>query len=221
MTNKIDRDALKEPDEFVRTVSRGAEWAKRNQRTLILGLAVLVVVLLAGSVTAWNRTRRNLQAVEQFRHAQAAFKAQSWANAADEFALLAREYPRTGFGRIAGLYVGHARRAAGDSAGAAEAYEAFLATAPKSSEAAQLATLALAQLREDAQEPEAALDLYAQPGTLAGPYRIEAGISKARIEAGLGKADAAKQTYEEILPDASGAARQLVESELAMLTESR
>lgn len=220
MADKLDRDALKGPDEFTLFVRRIVAWGAAHRRTLIAFAAVLGAVLVVGSVSAWNRARTHQQAAEQFRIAHGAFRGERFADAARAFEDLGRDYAGTTFARFAPLYQGHALRAAGDSEGAAGAYEAYVASSPRAPEFEQQALLALGQIREDADRTEDAATLYERAAKLSGPYTIDAEIALARLQLDLGRRADAKATYERILPDASGDVKALVEARLAALRDA-
>src|SRR5205814_65443 len=66
-----------------------------------------------------------------FRTAHTTFAAgNKFTEAAEAFAALAHDYPHTAYGRLAGLYRGHAFARQGDAAAAATAYAEYLATSP-------------------------------------------------------------------------------------------
>lgn len=217
MANKLDRDALKGPDEFTVAVRRVLAWASVHRRALTIAGAAVGTILLVGSIASWNRARGRQQAGEQFRRAHAAYQAERWSDAAREFEDLAHDHPATSFGRFAVLYEGHALRAAGESEPAATAYEAFLARDDVGPEYQQLALLSLGQLREDAGRKEDAAGFYERAADVGGPYELEARMALARLQLALGRREDAKATYERILPEAAGDAKALVEARLAAL----
>lgn len=217
MAEKLDRDALKGPDEFTVAVGRLVAWARANRRSLTVGAAVLATIVVVGSLLAWNRARQTQQAAEQFRQAHAAFRDQRWGDASQAFEDLARIYPSTSFGRFALLYHGHALRAQGARDAAALAYQEFLATGDPAPEFRQQALVALGQIREDAGDRDSAVGLYEQAAAIEGPYRLEAEMASARLQLDLGRREEAKATYERILPEASGDVKALVEARLAAL----
>jgi len=217
MSNKLDRDALKGPDEFTLVVRRVLSWSKAHQRILVAGAAALAVIVVVASVTTWNRSRARREAADEFRRAHAAYVAGRFTDAARAFDDLQRDHPSTAFGRFAALYHAHALRAAGKAAAAAQAYDSFLAADDTPPEYEQLALLSLGQLREDAGKAADAVELYQRASGLDGPYSLDAEISTARLQLGLGRRDDAKTTYERILPEASGDMKALVEARLASL----
>jgi tetratricopeptide (TPR) repeat protein len=218
MAEKLDRDALKGPDEFTLAVRWVVERARTHRRSLTVGITVVATVVIVGSIVTWNRARQTQQAAEQFRQAHAAFREARWGDASQAFEDVARDYSSTPFGRFAMLYQGHALRAEGARDAAALAYEAFLASGELAPEFRQQALVALGQIREDAGQRETAVDFYERAAGIAGPYRLEAEMASARLQLDLGRRDDARATYERILPDASGDVRALVEARLAALS---
>jgi len=221
MADKLDRHALKGPDEFTVLVRRVVAWANANRRLLVVAGSVVGVVAFAAAVATWNAARSSRQAAEQFRRAHGAFQAERFTDAARSFEDLERDYPETAFGRFAILYRAHALRAAGQLEDAAAAYEKFLESGDVGPEYGQLALFALGQLREDAARTTDAIDLYEKAAALPGPYTLEAEVATARLQFGLGNRTDAQATYERILPDASGEMKALVEARLAALRSQR
>ena len=170
---KIRRKALRQPDEFETLTGQAVNWASAN-RGLVTGVvAALAVAGLAAVAVGHLRGAERERASLAFRTAHTTFAAgNKFTEAAEAFAALAHDYPHTAYGRLAGLYRGHAFARQGDAA-----KEAIGETTP-------------------------ALEAYVQAGTLEGPYRTDALLSAARLHEAGGRADLAREIYARLLKEA-------------------
>ena len=86
-----------------------------------IAAAVLAVGAVVGGVS-WYRARRADAAAAQFQTADVQFQGGHFAEAADAFTTLGRDYGGTPYGKLASLYEGHALARKPDPTGAAAAY---------------------------------------------------------------------------------------------------
>jgi len=200
---KVRRKDLKKPDEFETLTGQAVAWAQAH-RSLVLTVAAGALVLALGflALGRW-RDERNAAAGAAFRDAHASFEAGRFTDAARAFADVESGYPRTPFGRLAGLYRGHALARQGDPAGAATAYGEYIATSPPSDYLRQEALTGLARAKEATGDTGGALEAYTQAGGLAGPYRTDALLGAARLHEAAGEVDKAREIYTALLKDAS------------------
>jgi predicted negative regulator of RcsB-dependent stress response len=200
-----ERRFLKDPDEFVVWTVRAGGWAQRHQRALTaVGGALLLVVVTAG-LLAWRTARQTEAASEAFRSARTKFAANQYEPAALEFEGVARDFPGTPFGRLAVLYRGHSLLRQNDAAGAAAAYQEFLARFSEDQYVRQLALTNLGLAQEQLGDASAARGTLAQATEMDGPYRIDALLAYARLSQAAGDSAAAEQAYRKVLeenPDA-------------------
>lgn len=196
-----ERRFLKDPDEFVVWTTRLAIWAQANRTALVAaGVALLVAIGTAG-LLGWRSARQVEAASEAFRVAHAKFADRDYGSAAVEFEAVARDYPSTSFGRLAVLYRGHALLRSGDAAGAATAYQDFLARADGDPYLRQLALTNLSHAQEQSGAAEDARASASKAADLEGPYRVEALLIYARLSEAAGDAPAAQGAYRKILDD--------------------
>ena len=198
---KIDRKALRQPDEFQTLSTQAAEWVRTHQPIAygVLGAAValMLIVVLVGRV----RTSHVQAAALDFRAAHALFDAGKYADAARSFAGLSDAYTGTPFGRLATLYRGHALIRQDDAAGAVTAYQSFLAGGVASDDLRQEGLMGLAFAREKSGDVAGALQTYTQAGEIAGPFRTQAQLAAARIDEAQGRAEQARAIYEQLQKD--------------------
>jgi predicted negative regulator of RcsB-dependent stress response len=198
---RIRRKDLRGPDEFETLTGVTLAWAQSHQTALIVaGVAVLAIavgVLLVGR----SRSIRNREAAGQFRQAQVQLESGSAAAAATEFEALAQNASGTPFGRLAGLYRGHALLEQGDAAGAATAYTQYLSTASAPDYLRQQALLGLGRAKELAGDASGAHDAYLEAEKLEGPARSEASLGVARMLETQGKTDEARAIYARLVKE--------------------
>lgn len=212
---KIDRKALKQPDEFQTLTTQAAAWAEQHQTTLIAVAIGLVVLALAAGGIGWWRARQAEAASIRFRAAHQAFEASRWTEAADGFASVRADYASTAYGRLAPLYRGHALARAGDAAGAATAYGEYLAAGPETEYLRQEALASLGRAREATGDAAGAREAFDEAAGMPGPFRVEARLGQARLAEAAGDAERARQIYGEMLAEApAGPLRTFLEAKV-------
>lgn len=198
---KIRRKDLRQPDEFETLTGQLVDWADRNRTTLVAAAVVLVLVATgAFGVGRW-RTAQNAVAHEQFRRAHALFDATKYDQAVTAFTELAVEYSRTPMGHLARLYRAHALARSGDAAGAAAAYEEYLATSLMSPYLRQEALTGLGRTKDAAGDTPGALAAYSEAAALDGPFQQDALLAEARLREAGGETDRAREIYARVLKD--------------------
>jgi hypothetical protein len=212
---KLNRKALREPDEFQTLTSQVAAWAEANRTALVAVAAAAVVIAAVGAGVSWYRARQAAAAAVRFQSAHDEFRASRWAEAAEAFAGLGRDYPGTGYGRLAALYQGHALLRKPDPAAAAAAYGDFLAASPPTDYLRQEALMGLGPAREASADAPGAREAYEQAAAIDGPFRSDARLSLARLYEAGGQPDKAKELYLAVLKDSpSGFARTVLEAKI-------
>jgi tetratricopeptide (TPR) repeat protein len=212
---KINRKALREPDEFQTLTGQVGEWAQTHRNLLAgVGAAVLALGTVALGV-GWYRARESAAAGARFQSALNDFEAARFAPAVEEFTGLGRDYPGTSFGRLATLYRGHALARQGDAAGAATAYTEYLASSPPTEYLRQEALNGLGSAREASGDKAGALDAYGQAAAIDGPFRMQAQLAMARLQELAGQPDKAREIYLAILKESPGGyVRALLETKI-------
>lgn len=212
---KLNRKALREPDEFQTLTGQVAAWAQENTALLVgIAAAVLAVSAVAGGVS-WYRTRRADAAAVRFQVGDDQLRAGKYAEAGDTFATLGRDYPGTPYGRLAALYEGHALARKPDPSGAATAYSEYLAGTPETEYLRQEALQDLGQAREAAGDAKGAQEAYEQAAAIDGPFRTDARIAVARLYEAAGQTDKARDVYLAMLKESpTGPVRTLLEAKI-------
>jgi tetratricopeptide (TPR) repeat protein len=207
---KLNRKALREPDEFQSLTGQVAAWAQANRTPLIAGAVAAVALAAVASGVGWYRGRTAAAAAVRFQAAHDEFQASRWAEAADAFAGLRRDYPGTSYGRLAALYEGHALYRKPDPAAAAVAYGEFLAAGPGTDYLRQEALLGLGRSREATGDDPGAREAYEQASAIEGPFRSDARLALARLYERAGEADKAKELYLAVLKESPSASARAV-----------
>jgi hypothetical protein len=202
---KLDRKSLREPDEFQAVTTQAAAWVQAHRPVLVaaaIGAAALVAVL--GGLGWWRGSRADAAAV-RFQSAYDDYKAARWAQAADAFAGLGRDYGSTPYGRLAALYEAHALARKPDAAAAAATYERYLSDGPETDYLKQEALLGLGLAREATGDAQGAQRALEEAAALAGPFTTDARLALARQLEGAGQADKAREQYLAVLKDSPSA----------------
>src|SRR5262245_46135571 len=212
---KLDRKALREPDEFQTLTRQVGKWAEANRSALVAVVAGALALAGVAAGVSWYRASQSAAAGARSDAAHDDCLARRWAEAPDAFAGPARAYPGTPYGRLASLYEGHALSRKPDPADAATAYGEFLAASPPTDYLRQEALVGLARAREASGDAAGALEANEQAAAIDGPFRSEARLSLARLYEAGGQADKAKELYLAVLKDSpSGFARTVLESKI-------
>jgi predicted negative regulator of RcsB-dependent stress response len=212
---KLDRKALREPDEFQTLTGQVAAWAETNRTALIAVGIAAVAIAAVGAGVSWYRGRQATAAAVRFQSAHDDFQGSRWTEAADAFAGLGRDYGGTSYGRLATLYEGHALLRKPDPAAAATAYGEYLAASPPTEYLRQEALVGLGRALEANNDATGAQGAYAQAAEIAGPFKADAQLSLARLYEAGGQPDKARELYQTLEKDSpSGFVRSMVEAKV-------
>jgi len=216
--DRIDRKALRGPDEFQTLTAQATGWVGQNRRVAsiiaggVLGVAILALII------GWYSQRREEAAAIRFQAAHNEFAAGKFTEAAQSFEGLRTDYGSTPFGRLALLYRGHALARANDAAGSATAYQEYLASSPPTPYLRQAALVGLGRSQEILGDQTAALQAFTDAAAIPGPFAVEAMFGQARLQEAAGDAAAAAKTYTALAAEEAvqldGELRRLVESKL-------
>jgi tetratricopeptide (TPR) repeat protein len=199
---KIRRKDLRGPDEFETLTGETLAWAQGHRTPLIVAGVAILAIAVAALLMMRARVARNQEASVEFRQAQAQLAGGNAAAAAAQFSAIEQNVASTPFGRLAGLYQGHALLKQGDGAGAATAYTEYLSTASAPEYLRQQALIGLGRAKEMAGDASGAHDAYVQAEKLDGPARAEAALGVARMLESQGQSDQAREIYARLVKEA-------------------
>jgi predicted negative regulator of RcsB-dependent stress response len=218
---KITRkELLNEPDEFLTTTARAVQFAREKPRSVLLGVVIVVVCLLAaGGVYGLRKHQeaRSLQLFEDaFRDYQSlaasveAPKPEALDKALAHFEAVVKDYASLPAGEMALLYCGHVLYKKEDFKAALERYERMQTTKLARTDLAPLFLYHIAMTRFALKDYDQAQSLFTQLSKdTNSPYRREAFAAIARIYDSMGKGKEAAQAYRQYLkmfPEAPDAA---------------
>jgi len=199
---RIRRKDLRRPDEFETLTGETFVWAQHHQTTLIVAGVAALALAVGLILVSRSRAARVQEADLQFQQAQAQLDRGSAATAATQFEALEQNASGTPYGRLAGLFRGHALLKQGDGAGAATAYTQYLSTASAPDYLRQQALVGLGRAKELANDLSGAQDAYLQAEKLEGPASAEASLGVARMLDAQGQPDQARAIYARLAKDA-------------------
>lgn len=193
--DRIDRKALRGPDEFQTLTAQVTGWVGQNARLAAGVLGGVLVVAIVALVLGWNSSRRDEAAAIRFQVAHNEFEAAKFKEAAESFAGLNGDYGGTPFGRLALLYRAHSLARANDTAAALTAYQEYLASSPPAPYLKQSALLGVGRSQEILGDKTASLQAYTEAAAIPGPFAIESMLGQARLQEVTGDVASATKTY--------------------------
>jgi len=194
---KVSRKALKQPDEFVTTLDRIAEWLSVNLARVIIGGAVLVAAIAVVSAFRFYSQYRQRIASAQFYRAINALSEKNYQTAAIGFSALAENSSST-LGRLAEFYLATAYLAQDQPSKARDAIRNYLAGSSNRL-FRQMALTQLGVTSEDLGDYRDAYAAYAEAAQLNGPEKARAQIAAARTLARIGDRQGAIAKYQQFL----------------------
>jgi tetratricopeptide (TPR) repeat protein len=195
---KLSRKALKQPDEFITTVDRLADFAARNLARVVIGAAVVVVAVVAVFLVSLYSKHQQRIASEQFYRAITALSSKDYKTAELGFSALARNGPSRGLGHLARFYLAVTYLAENQPTKAREAIQAYLAKGGGNL-FRQMALVKLGVIDENLGDYRGAQAAYAEASHLMGPEKSQAEIGVARTLALIGHGQSAIAAYQQFL----------------------
>ncbi len=184
MAKGITRKELKElrkPDEFLSLSHRFLDYARNHEREMTIAAAALAVVVTGAFGLRGYRQWQASKAQAAFRTAHAGFVAGKLESAATALAEVQRSWPRTPYGRLAGVYVGSAYAELGKSAEARAAFEATIAES-REPLLQQIAHYNLGLLKQKDGDKAGAAKDFAAAAAIEGPLRGPAWFARLGTE---------------------------------------
>ncbi len=192
---------LREPDEFLSQSRRFLDYARDHERELTIAVVALVVVVLGAFGVRGYRQWQAARAQAAFRTAHAGFVAGKLESAAAELAEVERSWPRTPYGRLAGVYVGSAYADLGKTAEARTAFEATIA-ASREPLLQQIAHYNLGLLKQKDGDKAGAAKDFATAAAIEGPLRGPAWFARLGTEQAFEEsAGAGMEAVAELAPE--------------------
>ncbi len=189
--------------------------AKQNER--LLGRVAVLILAAAAVAVCWKSYSRMIErrAHSVLNEALAAADAGELGRAAEQLERLVSQYPRSRHGRDSLFYLGEVKYREGDSSGALNAYNRYVAAGPDGRWAAA-ARVGAAYSLEGGGDLEGACGEFrrAYEEDIEGVWAMDAQFGEARCEASLGRTSRARVVYEKMLESAEA-------PDLVMILEER
>ncbi|MEK7210565.1 MAG: tetratricopeptide repeat protein, partial [Candidatus Binatota bacterium] len=176
---RITRKDIRRPDQFVALTGKIVHLASAYRTQSIVCLALLLAVLLG--LWGWDsyRQRQNRLAAREYSRAMSLYRSGKYTEAIDAFVQVKR-YNSSSYSSFSLLYQANSYIAAGDSAKATEAVQELLQRERKDTFLRQIALLTLGSFQEKAGRCKEAVSNFAAAESIAGPFKDEALLAKAR-----------------------------------------
>lgn len=176
---RITRKDIRRPDQFVTLTGEILHFLAQNKTAAIAALALILLVLLG--LWGWDsyRQRQNRLAAMEYSRAMGLYRSSKYTEAIDAFVQV-KGYNSSPYSGFSLLYQANSYMAAGDPAKAAAAIEELLRKERKDTFVRQLGLLTLASFQERTGRCKEAVGNFAAAESIAGPFKDEALLGKAR-----------------------------------------
>lgn len=176
---RITRKDIRRPDQFVTLTGKILHLASAYRTQSIVCLALLLALLLG--LWGWDsyRQRQNRLAAREYSRAMSLYRSAKYTEAIDAFDKV-KGYSSSSYSSFSLLYQANSYIAAGDSAKATEAVQELLLRERKDTFLRQIALLTLGSFQEKAGRCKEAVSNFAAAESIAGPFKDEALLGKAR-----------------------------------------
>lgn len=176
---RITRKDIRRPDQFVTLTGKILHLASAYRTQSIVCLALLLAILLG--LWGWDsyRQRQNRLAAREYSRAMSLYRSAKYTEAIGAFDKVKR-YSSSSYSRFSLLYQANSYMSAGEPTKAAAAIEELLQKERKDTFVRQLALLTLGSFQEKAGRCKEAVSNFAAAESIAGPFKDEALLAKAR-----------------------------------------
>lgn len=178
---KISRRDIRKPDQFVTTSRKVFHYVTSHRTPFVIGLSVIVALLLI--LWGWDayRQRQSRLASQEYARAVTLYRAARYGEAATHFGQVTA-YGSTPYRALALLYQANSYVAIEDAAKATASLRALLSRERKDTTVRQIGLMSLAQLQERSGNCKEAGGNFAEAEKIAGPFKDEALLGKARCD---------------------------------------
>ena len=176
---RISRRDIRKPDQFVTLTGEILRFLGEHKTAGIAALALILLVLLG--LWGWDsyRQRQNRLAAREYSRAMSLYRSAKYTEAIDAFVKV-KGYNSSPYNSFSLLYQANSYMSAGDPIKAAAAIDELLQKERKDTFVRQLGLLTLATIQERTGQCQEAVRNYAGAERIAGPFKDEALLGKAR-----------------------------------------
>lgn len=203
---RVTRKDLRQPDQFVTLTGRIIDFATEHRAPLLATAALLVVALFGA--WGWNfyRATQNRLAAQQYSRALGLYHEGKYREALTQLDQVNSYYSPI-YRRLSLLYQGSSYAALKEPQKAEEALKDFLSKERKDPLLRQLAFITLGYAQEKAGRCQEAARNFTEAEKLAGPFKEDALIAKARCSLQGGNYQEALGAYKQALTSFPGSER--------------
>lgn len=203
---KIIKKKLKEPDEFITLTERSYLFVTHHVRSIAMGAAIILVLLLAiFFFQKWDKRNEGnayqmlTSVIETYQMVSSPYREgspQEYKNVLERFNEIIAKSPRTSSGKLAVLYKGNIHLRLGEFDEAIKAYEGYLEKAGKEKLYRAFAMEGLGYSYEGKRDYEKAIDAYQKLIDLREAFQLaDAHLGMGRCYEKVGKTREALEHY--------------------------
>jgi tetratricopeptide (TPR) repeat protein len=201
----MTRHQLKEQDEITTSIRKSTEFLYDHQKQIIIGVAAVVVLLIAVIGYSYYRSSRNASAQEQLSVAVTTFndttkpEKERYEKTIAEAQKTYDDYRSLPVAQIAKYYIGVSQEGLGDTAKAVESLQEVVAQADQDIKG--VAQFALGGIHAKHGETQKAIDVYKQLFDNGGYSKAAVGYELATLYEANNQIDQAKEFYQKVVTD--------------------
>ena len=199
-SRRLSRKELRQPDWFQTTTESALGFYEEHRLKVFLGIAVIVVLLLA--IWGWKtfKERQDVMAAGEFGQAMTLYHAGKYSEAVAGLAKV-QTYRLSRYANLAHLYEANSHLAMNDLAKATSAAQRFIIGTTQNSLMRELGLITLAVIEERNSQCKEAIKHYAEAQKIKGAFTSRAFLGEARCAVEIGDFGAAIAAYRQLLKD--------------------
>lgn len=199
-SRRLSRKELRQPDWFQTTTESALGFYEEHRLKVFLGIAVIVVLLLA--IWGWKtfKERQDAMAAGEFGQAMTLYHAGKYSEAVASLAKV-QTYRWSRYANLAHLYEANSHLAMNDLAKATSAAQRFIIGTKQNSLMRELGLITLAVIEERNSQCKEAIKYYAEAQKIKGAFTSRAFLGEARCAVEIGDFGAGIAAYRQLLKD--------------------
>ena len=205
-SKRLSRRDIRRPDQFVALTGRFFHFVTHYKTNFIAAAAAIIIILLG--LWGWEayHTRQNRLAAREYGSALSLYHEGKYLQAVDAFVRL-KSYSASSYSRLAILYQANSYLALEDPLKAIATLEELLQRERKETFLRQIGLLTLASLQERTGRCKEAVSRFAEAEKIAGPFKDDALLGKARCSLQNSDLKEALNSYRQYLTNYPGSER--------------
>ena len=205
-SKRLSRRDIRRPDQFVTLTGRFFHFVTHYRTHFIAAAAAIIIILLG--LWGWEAyaARQNRLAAREYGSALSLYHEGRYLQAVDAFVRL-RSYSASSYSRLAILYQAKSYLALENPVKAAATLEELLQRERKETFLRQIGLLTLASLQERTGRCKEAVSRFAEAEKIAGPFKDDALLGKARCSLQIQDPKGALDSYRQYLTNYPGSER--------------